>query len=183
MSEYAILNHCSPVLAGIKTGNMVSMACASKEEAMRDLRRWNRELAGKGLWIIPLRFGSKRVLLYICRIKALKADLKDPEKRAVLRKCGYTDGTVQSYLCQLTQRIRAGEDFPHEIGIFLGYPCEDVRGFIAHKGSGCKYCGSWKVYGDVPSAIAAFEKYRQCRESYCRQYRAGKSLKDLAVAS
>ena len=42
--------------------------------------------------------------------------------------------------------------FPHEIGIFLGYPLADVAGFIRNKGRNCKCIGTWKVYGD------AFEK-------------------------
>ncbi len=45
-------------------------------------------------------------------------------------------------------QTRCQGDFPHEIDVFLGYPCEDVRGFIRHGGQGYKLCGYWKVYGD-----------------------------------
>lgn len=34
----------------------------------------------------------------------------------------------------LAGRIQnAGGEFPHEIGLFLGYPLGDVKGFIKHK--------------------------------------------------
>ena len=38
-------------------------------------------------------------------------------------------------------------DFPHEIGVFLGYPLEDVVGFIRHRGKCFTCCGCWKSYG------------------------------------
>ena len=36
--------------------------------------------------------------------------------------------------------------FPHEIGLFLGYPFEDVMGFIENKGENYLCSGCWKVY-------------------------------------
>nr|WP_297934189.1 DUF3793 family protein [uncultured Lachnoclostridium sp.] len=52
-----------------------------------------------------------------------------------------------------------GSDFPHEVGLFLGYPVWDVKGFIEHKGQQYKLCGYWKVYDDVPGALCKFEEY------------------------
>lgn len=43
-------------------------------------------------------------------------------------------------------RINSSKTFPHEIGLFLGYPVEDVKGFIENKGENCVKCGAWKVY-------------------------------------
>lgn len=34
---------------------------------------------------------------------------------------------------RLAERIQQEPQFPHEIGIFLGYPVEDVLGFIENK--------------------------------------------------
>ena len=39
-------------------------------------------------------------------------------------------------------------EFPHEVGLFLSYPPEDVKGFIDHRASGFKCAGLWKVYGN-----------------------------------
>lgn len=50
-------------------------------------------------------------------------------------------------LTRLAQRMEAVGDFPHEVGFFLGYPAEDVVGFIRNKGQNFKFCGRWKVYG------------------------------------
>ena len=40
----------------------------------------------------------------------------------------------------------AGGDFPHEIGLLLGYPPEDVSGFIENGGKNFLCSGYWKVY-------------------------------------
>lgn len=52
-----------------------------------------------------------------------------------------------------------GKEFPHEIGLFLGYPVWDVEGFIKHNGENYKLCGYWKVYDDLPGAIKKFREY------------------------
>lgn len=48
------------------------------------------------------------------------------------------------------------KDFPHEIGLFLGYPLEDVQGFIENRAEGYKCVGCWKVYGDEEYAKQEF---------------------------
>lgn len=62
------------------------------------------------------------------------------------------------------------KDFPHEIGIFLGYPIWDVKGFIEHKGQDYRLCGYWKVYQDVEGAKKKFKEYDKIRMSALRQY-------------
>ncbi|MCD8022800.1 MAG: DUF3793 family protein [Lachnospiraceae bacterium] len=54
-------------------------------------------------------------------------------------------------------------DFPHEMGIFLGYPLEDVRGFIENRGQNFKMSGYWKVYGDVAYASRVFQLYERAK--------------------
>ena len=49
-------------------------------------------------------------------------------------------------------RLRRESDFPHEVGLFLGYPPRDVEGFIREKARRAKCTGAWKVYGDEEAA-------------------------------
>lgn len=63
---------------------------------------------------------------------------------------GFCKGRVfpgSGALCvsQLVRRLRRQEDFPHEVGLFLSYPPEDVAGFIANNARRCKCAGLWKV--------------------------------------
>ncbi len=80
------------------------------------------------------------------------------------------------------ERMRGREDFPHEIGLFLGYPPEDVYGFI-HARLGAKCCGCWKVYGDVDAARRTFAKYRKCTKVYLRCRAEGRGMGRLAVSA
>ena len=77
--------------------------------------------------------------------------------------------------------VECSDTFPHEIGLFLGYPPKDVKGFI-EEGPRCAKCtGCWQVYGDEEKALKTFERYRKCTEVYCAQVSCGKSLERLTV--
>ena len=72
--------------------------------------------------------------------------------------------------------------FPHEIGLFLGYPLEDVQGFIENCGKNYRLCGCWKVYGDPQAALRCFARYEKCARVYLQCYQNGHSLSRLTVA-
>ena len=67
--------------------------------------------------------------------------------------------------------------------IFLGYPLEDVRGFIRHKGRNCRCAGYWKVYGDAGVAQKMFDKFRKCTDLYLRLWEKGMNVGQLTVAA
>ena len=182
MSDELLVRCCAPTLAGIKTGSLFSCPCKDRGELLGELRRLNRELSPRGLCILPLRFGSGRALLYLFRPRELKRDLSRREAREILAGAGYEDAEPGKCMQQLARRLQSGENFPHEIGLFLGYPPEDVRGFIENHAHNYKLAGPWKVYGDVSDARRIFERYEKCTNSYCRSLRAGFSLARLAVA-
>ena len=73
-------------------------------------------------------------------------------------------------------------EFPHEVGLFLSYPPEDVKGFIDHRANNFKCTGPWKVYGDEGKARSLFAKYKKCTEIYCALWQSGSKLEQLAVA-
>ena len=60
--------------------------------------------------------------------------------------------------------MNQGEGFPHEIGLLLGYPIEDVVGFIEQKGKNYLYSGYWKVYGEVEKKKEIFRQYEEAKE-------------------
>ena len=82
------------------------------------------------------------------------------------------------------QTFKGGEsgEFPREVGLFLSYPPEDVKGFIDHRASGFKCAGLWKVYGDEEKARSLFAQYKKCTEIYCALWQSGSKLEQLAVA-
>lgn len=182
MSEELIVRHCSPTLAGLKTGNLFSCDCESRRELTESLRRLNAVLVPRGLRVIPLRIRAGRALIYVYRTSGLQRDLSDAQARALLEKHGYSPDRADQCVMQLIHRIKGSEEFPHEIGLFLGYPPEDVCGFIDHKACDHKCVGCWKVYGDEEAARRTFAKFEKCTRVYEARWRQGKSLAHLTVA-
>ena len=76
-------------------------------------------------------------------------------------------------LRELTRRLREGEEFPHEIGLFLGYPPGDVEGFLRDGGRHCKLCGPWKVYDNVEEAARRFAAFHRCRDALTQRVDRG----------
>lgn len=179
MSDEVIVSQCSPTMAGLKTGNMFSVQYSSKTETVERIRGLNRRLAPCGLRMLPLRYMKNRVLVYMYSPKRLNADLAKPQTRQLLGSLGYDVDCADGCIAQLCRRMVSGEAFPHEVGLFLGYPVEDVRGFIENKAEGFKFSGLWKVYGDVNAAKMRFESFEKCTRDNCRKLKSGCSLEQL----
>lgn len=177
-----LVRHCSPTLAGLKTGSLFSCAFSGQEELKSFLRSWNTALCQKGLRIVPMRWRDGRALIYVFRPEKLKRDLSDTRASQILFRRGYCPSRTGQCVAELIRRLHRQEDFPHEIGLFLGYPPEDVQGFLENRGD-CKCTGCWKVYGNVASAQKAFAKYKKCTCVYCRLYAQGRPLERLTVAA
>ncbi len=183
MCEELLINHCSPTLAGIKTASLVNVRAACKGELLAQLREMSDFFRPKGLKAIPLSLGNDRMMLYLYRPDMLKHDLSAKAARELLSAWGYKPESVEGCLACLIRRIKEKKDFPHEIGLFLGYPPEDVKGFILNGGRNCKYVGIWKVYGELDSALEYFTKCRQCSEIYRKRWRTGCSMEKMTVKS
>ena len=186
MSEETFVRYCSPTLAGIKTANLFSGCFADEEEMREGIRRLNGILVKKGIRVLPLKYHEGRALIYVYRPMRLRQDLERADVRSLLQECGYICGAPEHCIVQLMRRLAEEREysweFPHEIGLFLGIPPEDVRGFIENRAEGYKCVGEWKVYGDVEQARKIFAKYRKCTEVYCVQLARGTSMERLAVA-
>lgn len=180
MSEAMLVRHCSPTLAGMKTGNMFGCFFESEKEMKDSVRRCNRTLVKKGLRVIPLQYKDGRALIYVFRPSHLCRDLQHDIAGRILRERGYSTERISRCILKLMERLGQGEKFPHEIGLFLGYPPEDVCGFIENKV--CKYVGCWKVYGDEEKARKLFTKYKKCTDVYCEQLKKGRSIEKLTIA-
>ena len=91
--------------------------------------------------------------------------------------------SVAPLLQQLSRRLCCEADFPHEIGVFLGYPLYDVVGFIENAGRNFTCCGCWKAYGDPSAAQRHFAQLNKCTAVYLRLFRSGTPIQRLAVAA
>lgn len=181
MLDRYLIEQCSPTLASLKTASLFTYRF---EEDLDDtLSAWNAVFAEKGISLLVLRRRENTALIYVCRHKKLAADLTRSGVDTLLAAFGYSDLSVEGALEHLRSRLAESDDFPHEIGVFLGYPVEDVIGFIENAGQNCKCSGCWKVYCNECEAIRTFARFKKCREVYLRLWNEGRSILQLTVAA
>lgn len=183
MLEKMIIEHCAPTLAGIKTANMFSYKFGSIDTLYGELEEENQKLNKKGVYIEVLTICPQRALIYVYRRQKLENDLADEEVRNLLIWHGYQGSGLSEHLETLKNRVANSDTFPHEVGVFLGYPLHDVVGFIEHKGKDYKCFGLWKVYDNEIETVKLFHKYKKCTEVYLRVFAAGRSITQMTVAA
>ena len=163
--EHLLGFHGAPLLVGVKPAVLLSFRKDRFEDFDALLASYAPCFHCKGITVRQLAEGEVYVLLLFYRAARL---LKKPQARALLGRCGY-DGAapLDALLAELARRIERQKTFPHEIGLFLGYPPGDVAGFIEHRGQQFALSGYWKVYGDEAAARALFARYAACTEEFC----------------
>lgn len=180
MSYEMIVKHCAPTLAGLKIGNLFSYTYENEEILEKQLQQNNRLLNKKGIHFCILRKKNGIALVYVYRVNRLHELLENKQIQHFLMEQGYHDFSLEVCLGLLQSHL-VNCDFPHEIGIFLGYPLEDVKAFIKYKGNHYKHVGYWKVYNNLNEALLTFEKFKKCTNIYCQKYASGYDISRLTV--
>ncbi len=145
------------VLEGIKPAELVTLPirhCARSEPCGVA----EASFAALPLHSLELSRGPRNAL-YLFYDEAMLTDaLAEHGRDPLLQAAGYPpSGTLHAMLSHLKARFRA-DHFPHEIGLFLGYPARDVHAFIAQGGKGFQFSSYWKVYHDVERARALVKR-------------------------
>lgn len=181
--ESIIINQCSPVLFGCKPSALFMI---QSEYYLSYLST----LLPADIGFTVLRKHENRLLVLAFDKISLEKTILNEVILKLLRGLGYPAGTCRGdpgngqkqasgtasvfiLLDYLKKRFEL-KDFPHEVGFFLGYPAEDVLGFVKHRGENYKLCGYWKVYGNVNRARKCFNRYDFCRE-FMKNYFCGKT--------
>ncbi len=161
-----LLYHSAEVLEGVKPGNLISLRQQVHRCGRNLYALWQQHgpqllaEAGLSFRIMARRKGS--LLLFLYRRDLICDLLARGSSRAILRRAGYApDLPLEQTLDELQSRM--GEDFPHEIGLFLGYPAKDVVGFMGWTELPCTGGALWKIYGDPTHSLELDACFRQCR--------------------
>lgn len=176
MIEKYFVEHCAPTLASIKTGNLFNIP----KELQYELEEYFDFFVEKGMKVEILK-SRKKLLVYVYRVKKLEQDLLNHEIKTFLETLGYSYDNIEEAILHLKERINNMEEFPHEIGLFLGYPILDVKAFIENSGENYKLIGQWKVYNDVKESMKMFDQFKKCKEVYLASWLQGNNLLKLVV--
>lgn len=159
--EMLLALHCAPLLHGLKVSNLVKLTRNQSVALCHNIKP-----SGLSIWFLDCEKDENQVLLY--RKTEMEYMLHQIRVQEVLHQFGYVEFHVIPVLVHLSEEMRrykAGKrEFPHELGILLGYPIEDVLGFMENQGENYAYCGYWKVYGNIQQAKERFAAYNKARD-------------------
>ncbi len=159
--ETKLALQCAPLITGIKISNLLIVSSCDEDAVRMILKKTGI------IYYRLLRLAEKTTFLVFHK-NQLAAYLQDSDVRSILKANGYHEfslgGILRTFQYRYETYMNQGEGFPHEMGLLLGYPVEDVEGFIAHKGKNFLYSGYWKVYNDVPSKKKIFAAYENAKE-------------------
>lgn len=179
--EEKLVRYCAPTLAGIKTANLFQFISSDFINLPESIGEISATLNKRGVFIELMLIKNNSALIYVYRKSMLIEDLKNQKARNILNQYGYNDASLKDKINFLRTRLAHYTCFPHEIGLFLGYPPEDVEGFIKNKGNNCKVCGFWKVYCNEKEACCLFDKIKKSTSIYVKNFSLGRSLEKLTV--
>lgn len=161
------------VLAGVKPANLVNIVSRRGPCGRNMYSLWKRHgaalLTGTGLEADILTDRGDSLLVMLYSPDALAALLESPRARRFLLRAGYPDYRGwREAVGELGRRIRR-EGFPHEIGLFLGYPLKDVAAFLGWAPLPFTCQGPWKIYGDPRPSLELAHRHRECRGRMVRR--------------
>lgn len=173
--ETQLALQCAPLIAGLKTSNLLIIP---KENVPKVKRILNRTI----LSYFILYVGEEKTILLVYDASSLGEYLGRKKVKNLLLQWGYEENGMRAWLYLLRERytkyVEERANFPHEMGVFLGYPVEDVVGFIENSGKNSLYSGYWKVYGDVSEKIKLFQKFDMAKENLIQFLANGMTILD-----
>ncbi len=170
---------CAPLFSGIKASNLIVLDPASAAFA-------GHALDGTDISKYCLFQDNFRIYLFLYDDIRMKTYLSDRENSLFLRRMGYFSIEPTALLKELRDRFSKYKDgyrvFPHEMGLMLNYPLQDVLGFMRHEGENCLYTGYWKVYHDLPGAMSTFNAYERAKSEVLEAVLNGMGIAEIIAA-
>ena len=147
------------VILGSKPAEIINVPGSSEEKEMKlsQIESFFSHCSRITYRIITTHDGGKRVLF----INEKSMDKVLSNKRAInfLKFVGYSsECKLNNYMDELVFRLQS-EEFPHEIGVFLGYPLKDVLGFMGYGKNELVEIRNWRIYGDKEVSYEVYDSF------------------------
>lgn len=174
--EIQLALQCAPIITRLKISNLLIVE-SDKESKIKEILK-DTEIS---YFILLTRNNKTTFLLY--RADELEQYFLKKEVKELLKVLGYKRCELKHilFICQRRYKLYMTErdNFPHEIGLLLGYPIEDVHGFIQNEGKNFLYSGYWKVYKNISQKIELFEKFDCAKENMIKMIACGMKIQQI----
>ena len=129
--EIQIALQCAPLLTGRKISNLLTVDRSFRSAVLGLFR-------SSAVSCYVLYESADRITFLLYVREKLEAYLRTEKVKKLMLEFGCSGCTLSKILYSVSGRYRehmeGNGDFPHEIGLLLGYPPEDVIGFIENRG-------------------------------------------------
>lgn len=170
---------CAPLIAGLKISNLLIIQ-------YEDFRKVRQILKNSGISYSVLAVKGQKATILLYNKRELEEYLAKKKVSELLERMGYRENTLEEILSAFRSRyVRYTEEgwaFPHEMGVLLGYPAEDVEGFIRNGGDHFLYVGYWKVYEDLSAKMQLFRRFEEAEKALLEMVSNGVSITEIAQA-
>lgn len=174
--ETQFILQCAPLIAGLKPSNLLIVSRGNEKNVRRILK-------GTFLSFVILARMEEKTTMLIYDPLLLEQYFARDNVRLFLEELGHQGKDLSELIREVQSRYEAYANkkgkFPHELGLLLGYPVEDVRGYMIHKGKNALCTGYWQVYENPAEKKTIFRRYEEAKEKFIRLFSDGTGLKEL----
>lgn len=171
--EKRLIFYASPTLVKLKAACMFNLNDLDDIEDCVDY--YNGLLNDKGIYLKILTI-KDRNMIYVYQKDKLDRLCYCKQRQNIFKKYNYNCTSLDSLFFDLQNRLN-NFGFPHEIGLFLGYPLSDVVSFI--EGKQHLSVGYWKVYSHVKNCKHTFDRYHKCTNELCKRFNNGENIEQI----
>jgi len=174
--ETQLATQCAPLVTGLKISNLLIVQNGNATRVKEILK-------STGIVCFVIHMSDEKTIFLLYKEREMKAYLSRKRVRTLLTQLGYKNYELKNLLMLFRKRYKKyinGEiGFPHEMGLLLGYPVEDVQGFIKNSGKNFLYSGYWKVYNNLPLKMQLFQSFEQARERVIQLISCGIGIREI----
>ena len=174
-----LAEYCAPTLLCEKPACLVTCLKQRFPNGKDLVSEYNKAFHEKGWALEILKETDTAYLVLVYHIDLLTKCISCKRQQEMLVQEGYADFSCDECLHCLKQRLNRFDTFPHEIGVFLGYPVDDILAFKKHNGKNFTCSGYWKVYHNEEQAKQTFETYNHCRAVLTDKLAQGEPLLEV----
>lgn len=190
-AENLLANFCMPTLLKVKPSSLIRVNKKRLYKRSEFLKIIQVEIDWFECRYYILYESEEQINLLIYNENLLVKILDNKEYGHFIARYGYDlqgdllekmlSGLRKKFEDYYHKNVKESIDFPHEIGMILGYPLKDVEDFIKFGGKNYIICGYWKVYHNKEEALKIFDYYKKMREHAIGLIKEGRNLKEISL--
>jgi Protein of unknown function (DUF3793) len=158
-----IAYNIAPTLKGLKAASTVTF-CSYDRNMNNNWITYKNEILDKlNIKAFELKETKQYTSVLFYQEDLLNQKLKDLETMNFLNQFGYNINFQLDENLKILKNRYNLYNCPHELGIFLGFPLEDVKTFIEAPKEKHLLCGYWKVYHNKDLALKTFQTFDEAK--------------------